>query len=202
MMNRGEARILDDFRFRLLGVLPLLFFLARVVEYWRVGTPSQVLWLCHLANLLLALGLFAGDAPLIRIAVLFVVFGIPPWAVDMWVIKIVTPVSVFSHLGGLALGLFVISKVRMPAGNWLRAMFVFLFIQLLSRLFTPPALNVNTAHRIYEIWTSIVSAYWQYWIGSVIVVAASLWGIEWLLRMLFPLRFDEEAAREDAKARN
>ncbi|MDX2032813.1 MAG: hypothetical protein SF339_19200 [Blastocatellia bacterium] len=201
MIRRTES-ILDGHRFRMLGVLPLFFFIARVIEYTRVGTPSQVLWMCHLANLLLAIGLLSGHVLSIRIAVLLVLFGIPPWAVDMWVIRIVTPVSVLSHLGGLAIALLAISKTRMRAGLWPLGLLVFLFVQLLCRLFTPPELNINTAHRVYEIWTNTVSAYWQYWAISTVVVAVNLWLIELALRMLFPPRFDGEASREDAKTRN
>lgn len=174
-------------RFRLLGLLPLAFFIARVIEYVRMGTPSQVLWMCHLANLMLAVGLFIASPLLIRIAVLFVIFGVPPWAIDMWVIWIVTPVSVVSHLGGLLVGMYVISKVRMKPWVWSRAQVVFIGAQVVCRLVTPPALNVNTAHRIYDIWKDTFSAYWQYWLVSMVVLAVSLWVIQFCLVKLFPM---------------
>ena len=170
----------------------MIRFIARRAAYALISLAIlsvSIFLLMRVAGdpaVLLAIWLFAGSATLIRIAVLFVLFGIPPWAIDMWVIRIVTPVSVFSHLGGMLVALFIVAKVRMPAGVWPRALAVFLVIQLLSRLFTPPELNVNTAHRIYEIWTRVVSAYWQYWLGSVVVVAASFWLIEFVLRFFFP----------------
>ena len=175
-------------RFRLLGLLPLAFFIARVIEYVQMGTPSQVLWMCHLANLMLAAGLFLASPLLIRIAVLFVVFGVPPWAIDMWVIQIVTPVSVFSHLGGAIVGLYVISKLRMRTWVWAPATVCFIVVQFVCRFVTPPALNVNTAHRVYDIWKDTFSAYWQYWLVSMVVVAVSLWVIEFCLVRFFPFQ--------------
>lgn len=54
-------------RFRLAGLLPLAFFVARVVEYVRVETPQHILWSCHVSNLILAIGMFLGIPFLIRI---------------------------------------------------------------------------------------------------------------------------------------
>ena len=46
-------------RFRLLGLLPLVFFLAQTIHYRRVGGMGNLLWMCNLGNLLLAIGLFS-----------------------------------------------------------------------------------------------------------------------------------------------
>ena len=87
-------------RFRLLGFLPLCFFLARAVEYMVVAkTPEQMLWSCHISNLLLAAGLFMGNPFLIRVAVFWLILGVPPWIAEMIWSKMTTAVSIFSHLG-------------------------------------------------------------------------------------------------------
>jgi hypothetical protein len=172
--------------FRSLGWVPLILFVARLVEYVQVGTPSQVLWMCHLANLFLAVGLFLANPLIIRVAVILLVFGIPPWVVDMFVIKIVTPVSIASHLGGTIVGLLAIAKVRTKQWSWAAALASFVMVQILCRFVTPPALNVNVSHRVYEIWTHIVSSYWIYWLISTAVLAVSLWLIDFVLIKLFP----------------
>ncbi len=47
-----------DTRFRLIGLLPLTFFLAQAIHYWRVGGMGNLLWMCNVGNLLLSVGLF------------------------------------------------------------------------------------------------------------------------------------------------
>jgi hypothetical protein len=188
-MNRVDAepdRIWRSFWFRSLGWLPMIFFLARLVEYVQAGTPSQVLWMCHLSNLLLATGLFLANPLIIRVAVVLLIFGVPPWIVDMFVIKIVTPISIASHLGGLIVGLLVIAKVRAKRWSWLAALVCFVVVQFISRAVTPPELNINTSHRVYDIWKNVVDNYWIYWSISTAVIAASLWLIDFVLGKIFP----------------
>src|SRR5260370_10820317 len=53
-------------RFRLLGFLPVIFFLAQTVHYWRVGGLGNLLWMCNVGRLVLAIGLFLDRRELIR----------------------------------------------------------------------------------------------------------------------------------------
>jgi hypothetical protein len=186
MIGVGSNPIWRSPWFRSLGWLPLVLFVARLIEYIQVGTPSQVLWMCHLANLLLAAGLFLANPLIIRAAVILLIFGIPPWIVDMFVIRIVTPVSVASHLGGLIVGLLAVSKVRAKPWAWPAALACFVFVQIICRFLTPPALNVNTSHRVYDIWKGLISNYWVYWLISTAILAVSLWVIDLLLAKFFP----------------
>jgi hypothetical protein len=39
-------------RFRLLGLLPLGFFLSQSIHYWRFGQFGNMLWMCNIGNLL------------------------------------------------------------------------------------------------------------------------------------------------------
>ena len=178
--------------FRLIGLLPLTFFIARLVEYVQVGTPSQVLWMCHLANLLLAIGLFTANPAIIRVSALLIVFGIPPWAVDMFIIKIITPVSIASHLGGTILSLLILEKVRMKPRIWIAGIILFLLVQQICRIFTPFDLDVNNAHKVYSIWKDMISNYWLYWVPSVFVVTTAMWVIEKVLLLVFPEKKNEE----------
>src|SRR5262245_51449604 len=97
-MGSDETSLNDPrrhIRFRLLGLLPLSFFVARLIEYAVVAkTPEQILWTCHISNLLLALGMFLASPYLIRIAVFWLILGASPWIVDMVWSRLVTPISV------------------------------------------------------------------------------------------------------------
>jgi len=64
-------------RFRLLGFLPVIFFLAQAIHYWRVGGMGNLLWMCNVGSLVLAIGLFLDRRELIRAAA---IWTIPGWA--------------------------------------------------------------------------------------------------------------------------
>jgi hypothetical protein len=178
-------------RFRLLGIWPLSFFLARVIEYVVVArTPEQILWSCHISNLLLAVGLFWAKPWLIRVAVFWLILGVPPWVIDMVVSRLVTPVSIFSHLGGGVLAVVAIKQVRARRGSWLPSLVYFLVLQQLTRLVTVPGpyTNVNVAHFAYGPWQGLFSSYWKYWLANTALAVVTLWLIDWALVKLFPPR--------------
>lgn len=176
-------------RFRLLGILPLLFFLARVVEYIFVAkTPEQILWSCHISNLMLAIGLFFAWPWLIRISVFWQILGVPPWVLDMWWSGLITPVSIFSHLGGFIVAIVVIRQVGAKRGSWIPSLIYFLVLQQITRLVTEPGIytNVNVAHFGYGPTKDWFASYWTYWIANTAATAALLWILELILLKLFP----------------
>lgn len=176
-------------RFRWMGVLPLAFFAARVAEYAIVAkTPEQILWCCHISNLLLAIGMFAGSAYLIRISVFWLILGLPPWILDMVVTKLITPVSILSHLGGFVMALIAIRQVGAKRGSWMASLFYFLALQQVTRLLTLPGpyTNVNVAHFAYGPWQGLFASYWKYWTVNTALAALLLFLIEAGLLRLFP----------------
>ena len=66
-------------RLRLFGVLPLAFFIAHLCFYWRNGGLEQMLWMCTVANLALAAGLFLDVRWMIRVAALWLIPGLFLW---------------------------------------------------------------------------------------------------------------------------
>ncbi len=194
-------------RFRLLGIAPLLFFLARVIEYAVVAkTPEHILWSCHVSNLMMAVGLFFAQPWLIRISVFWQILGVPPWAFDMLKSGIVTPVSVFSHLGGFVVAIVAIREVGAKLGSWIPSMIFFLVLQQITRLLTEPGpyTNVNVAHFAYGPWKDLFASYWKYWVVNTAILAVTLLIIDFVLLKLFPQRTEksleqrvEEAVREE-----
>ncbi|MGH9841742.1 MAG: hypothetical protein ACREEM_23560 [Blastocatellia bacterium] len=176
-------------RFRLLGILPLLFFLARVIEYAVVAkTPEQILWGCHISNLLLAIGMFVANPFLIRVAVFWLILGLPPWILDMVVSRLITPVSIFSHLGGFMMAIVAIRHAGAKRGSWFPSLLYFLVLQQVSRLLTQPTpyTNVNVAHFAYGPWKDLFASYWKYWVVNTALTMLALVIIEQILLWLFP----------------
>ena len=171
---------------RLLGLLPLGFFLANLAANHGEGHPANSLWMCYLANLLLAAGLFLGRPGLLRPGALWILPGLPLWLMDMVRTGIIRPTGVLAHLGGAAVGMFALSRFRAGREAWLHALLLFLAVQQLCRWVTPPDLNVNLAHGIYEGSEGMFTEYWIYWLATSALMAAALWTTGRLLILLFP----------------
>jgi hypothetical protein len=184
--------------FRLLGFLPLLFFIVQAIHYWRIGELGHILWMCNIGNLLLAIGLFLNHATLIRVAVLWTIPGLVVWflyVVLAWGALLNRAAnfnelegvfsSTLAHLGGMVVGMLVLKKVRMESLAWLYAFGWYLVMQLLSRLVTSVDLNVNVAQKIPGGWEETFTVYWAFWLVLSALVAVILWLLGFLLNKLW-----------------
>ena len=121
--------------------------------------------MCNIGNLLLAVGLFLEEAMLIRVAAIWMVPGVAVWfvyVVPTWGMLLTGQASfgqlfgvlssTLAHLGGFSVGMLVLRKVRMDGRAWLYAFVWYFVVQLLSRLITPAAMNVNVSQQIQAGW--------------------------------------------------
>lgn len=175
-------------RFRLIGLLPLTFFLAQTAHYWRVGGMGNLLWMCNIGNLLLAVGLFVNHRELIRATAIWTIPGLAIWSRYVLFEYDFVVSSALAHLGGIIVALFVLRRVRMDRIAWVYAFAWYLFMQIVSRLVTPAVLNVNVAHRIQTGWENAFSSYWKFWIVMTTLVAFCLWAIGMVLSLVWPDR--------------
>ena len=156
--------------------------------------------MCNIGNLLLALGIFFEQALLIRVAVIWSPPGLVVWAlyvVPTWGMLVTGRMSLsefygvvastLAHVGGLAVGIFVLRKVKMNASAWAYAFVWYFIVQGASRLLTPVAMNVNLSQRIQDGWETTFSSYWKFWLVLSVMVAACLWLLGLLLKRLWPL---------------
>jgi hypothetical protein len=192
---------------RALAILPLAFFTAQAIHYWQIDQLGHMLWMCNIGNLLLALGLFFEQAVLIRIAVLWMVPGVAVWflyyVVPTWGMFLsgrfgyVQLFGILSsslvHLGGLSVGLVVLRQIGMDARAWFYAFVWYFVVQLLSRLATPAAMNVNLSHSVQSGWEQIFSSYLNFWFVLSALVGLCLWTLGRLLRMIWPAPASVEA---------
>ena len=162
-------------RLRLLGLLPLIFFFAQTVHYWRTNELGNMLWMCNLGNLILAAGLFLDKPTLVRLSAIWMVPGL-----IIWFVYVVLPWGVFlssflAHIGGLAVSMIALKWYRMDRNAWRYALGWYLAVQLISRFITAAALNVNLAHTIAKGWERTFQSYWSFWLVLTAVTAAALW---------------------------
>ncbi|HEV7796755.1 MAG TPA: hypothetical protein VGO73_01270 [Pyrinomonadaceae bacterium] len=192
-------RKLSRKQLRVLGILPLAFFSAQAIHYWEINELGHAFWMCNIGNLLLALGLFFEQPLLMRVAIIWMVPGVAVWffyVVPTWgmlftgrfddaqLIGVVT--SSLAHLGGFAVGLVVLRQIGMDARAWFYAYVWYFVVQMLSRLTTPAAMNVNLSHSIQSGWEQTFSSYWKFWLVLSTLVGLCLWILGQLLKMIWP----------------
>ena len=181
-------------RYRLLGVLPLLFFAVQTIHYWRFGGMGNLLWMCNAGNVLLGIGLLIGHREMIRAAAIWTIPGLGIW------IKYVLLASGFyfsttlAHLGGITVGMIALHRVRMDRIAWIYAFGWYLLTQIAARLLAAPDLNVNVANHIQTGWETTFTSYWKFWLVMSLAVAAVLWLIGFALSLIWPERLSEPGA--------
>src|SRR5688500_568006 len=145
---------------RWLGLLPLVFCLAQAVHYWRINELGNMLWMCNIGNLLLALGLFLDKPVVVRLSAIWMVPGIVVWFIYVVLAWGVFLSSTLAHVGGLAVSMIALKWYRMDRGAWRSAFGWYLAVQLASRFVTPPALHVNLPPTIAPGWRVTVRSCW------------------------------------------
>ena len=147
---------------------------------------GNLLWMCNVGNLLLALGLFLHHRELVRAAAIWTIPGLGVWFWYVWLSGDTALSSTLAHVGGLIVALIALRRVRMDRLAWLYAFVWYLFLQLVSRLTTAPDLNVNVAHHIQTGWESKFGSFWKFWLVMTAVAAVGLWAIGKVLSLLWP----------------
>ncbi len=162
-------------KLRLLGIFPLIFFIAQFVHYWRINELGNLLWMCNIGNLVLAMGLFLEKPLVIRLSAIWMIPGLLVWILYVVLAWGVFFSSTLAHVGGLAVAMIALSRVRMERGVWRWSFGWYLMVQLASRFVTLPQLNVNLAHAVQPGWERAFPSYWMFWLVLTLVTVAVLW---------------------------
>ena len=160
-------------KLRLLGLLPLIFFLAQFVHYWRINELGNMFWMCNIGNLILATGLFLEKPVVIRLAAIWTLPGLVVWFLYVVLTWGVFLTSTLAHVGGLIVAMIALRYYGMDRTAWRWAFGWSLVVQLASRFFTSPALNVNLAHAVQSGWP--FQSYWTFWLVLTAATIVSLW---------------------------
>jgi hypothetical protein len=173
-------------RLRLLGLLPLLFFLAQGVHYWRIDQLGHMLWMCNIGNLVLAVGLFLEKPLFVRVSALWTIPGLLVWFLYVVLAWGVFLTSTLAHVGGIAVAAIALSSYRMDRNTWRYALGWMVVMQVVSRFLTAPELNVNLAHAVQPGWERAFTSYGSFWVVLICVTAGVLWLSGLLWRRLWP----------------
>ena len=177
---------LSTLQFRLLGLVPLSFFVAQTIHYWRYGGLGHLAWMCNVGNLLLAIGMFINHRELMRAAAIWTIPGLGIWFWYVWLSGSTAFSSTLAHVGGIIVGVLVLWRVRMDRRAWAYAFAWYLVMQLFSRFATARELNVNVAHFIQPGWERAFGSFWKFWLVMTVVVAVALWLIGMFFSLIWP----------------
>ena len=185
----------------MIAVLPLAAFLAQALHYFQINELGHMLWMCNIGNLVLAIGMFLNQRTLIRVAVMWMVPGLVVWSiyvVPTWGMLLTGDFtfrqlfavfsSTIAHVGGLSAGLIVLRRIGMDRWSWVYAFAWYLIMQVLSRLITPEAMNVNLSQKVQDGFQGAFNAYWKFWLVLTALVALFALMIEYLFWRLWPAK--------------
>jgi hypothetical protein len=171
---------------RIASAIPIAVAAAQAVRHGRAKQLVHMLWVCNVATVALAAGLILAWPPLIRITALLIVLGFLLWIFDVLVRRDAPVSTVLMHCSGLLVSLWAFSVLGATPYLWIVAALGIQGMHLISRLCTPPALNVNAAFKCWPPWDRFFARYWTYWLFNVSSLTALLFGLNGLAVWLFP----------------
>jgi hypothetical protein len=167
-----------------LGALVLGALALHASHKLERGVFAEMLWACHVASLLLGVGLVARVVWLVALGTVFhVAAGLPAYVLDVIALKQTTLTSVVVHLAPPLSGLFFL-KQDAPWPRFVPVATVTLYpvLVVLSRLVTEPALNVNLAFSPWPPLARVAPWLWFTWLLNLVVLAAAVPVVDRVLR--------------------
>jgi hypothetical protein len=132
------------------GLLLLALLGWHVAEKLQHALLPEMLWACHLATFLAAIGLLVDRPSLTVLGGMFhLVCGLPGWILE-WSLNGTTPSSFALHVATPIAGVLAARRVGLPSWLALGGSAFWAIAWGLGRL-CDPALNVNMAWRPYEV---------------------------------------------------
>ena len=144
--------------------------------------PEDLLWACHLGAALVGIGLIVSSAALNGTGTLFLCLGTPLWLMYLAGGGDFYLTSCFTHIGGLAIGLYGARRLGFPYGVWWKAVVALVALILVCRLVTPRQANINVAFAIYPGWEKYFSSHMVYLATMICMAAGYFFITEYVLR--------------------
>ncbi len=166
------------------AVLAALSVLVHGGNHVLRGTAHDLLWICNVAPVLLAIGCAIRDATLVAISTLWLAYGTPMWLLDLATGAGMIPTSVLPHVLCPIVGVLAVRELGVPARAWLRATGALVALMLVARVATPPAPNVNLVHAVWKGWEDWFPRHDVYLLVGLATSALTFFAVERALRLV------------------
>ncbi len=176
-VERAAAR-----RLRILGAAAVLGFGVHAAVYAQSFHWSEALWACHVAFLVLGVGLLLASPAIAGIGAFCLLLGTPAWLIHLLHGLELAPTSLLTHGGGFLLALYSLYALGVPRRVWLTAPCFLAGLQLFSRFATPRERNINAAFAVYEPLAPYFANYLTYELTLLTVTAGVFLLLETALR--------------------
>jgi hypothetical protein len=178
------------------GLTALACYAVHAIFHLTQGRWYDLFWACHVAAILIGVGLLAHSATINGMGVLMGLMGLPLWAADLAAGSEFFPTSVLTHVVALAIGLHGVGRLGMPQGTWWKTTAAVVGLIALCRLATPAAANVNVAFAIQPGWEHYFASHASYLGCTIGAATAYFFVVEWIVRRFVRLdRGDEDPNR-------
>ena len=169
---------------RIMG-LALVGALALHTASKDAAHEQEMLWLCHVATAVMALGLLAGWHRVMAGGfILHVGFGTVGWLLDVVATQDTTVSSVLVHLLPLAAGVIEVRRKGWPSGVVLPSWLFYSLWVLSCHWTTDPALNVNMAHGTWGPIAHVMGGVWLSGAMNSAILLGTFFAADAVLRRL------------------
>jgi hypothetical protein len=171
--------------------LGLALLAALVLHAFTKGQARlpEMLWLCHVATLLLALGLLTSARWLVATGFLIhLAMGMPGFLLDVAFGERPSPTSWLVHLLPLVAGGIALRRTGLPPRTWLAAWLTVLAMLAVSIVATPPALNINLVHEPWGPMKAVLPGVWPVRVFHALEALGFLFGAELLFQRIWRAR--------------
>ncbi|WP_236516671.1 hypothetical protein [Sandaracinus amylolyticus] len=128
-------------------------WVAHVLVMWLVydGSAYELLWACHLAPLLLALGIALGSVSLTSVAAIWTTLGTTMWLGNLLALgRAPEPTPLLIHAGTVGLAIAAVRTIGWDPRAWWRASLALFVLASLTRLVPGAArYDVNLVFRVW-----------------------------------------------------
>lgn len=168
---------------RWLGCCAIAGYVIHGAYHLARGEPEDLIWVCHFAAPIIGVGLIAASPSLVSTGTVILCMGTPLWIFDLAQGGEFMPTSLFTHVLGLAIGLWGVWKLGPIKGAWWRAALTTVALVGLSRLITPPVSNINMAFAIPHGMDRYFASHAVYLTAMLFISCVYYRAIESLLRL-------------------
>jgi hypothetical protein len=165
-----------------LGQCGVGLFICHVVWCGVTEQVAQAFWVCHLAFLVLSLGMWFGWVRWVSVGALCLLVGTPAWLVNVAAGLPIGVTSAGTHLAGFAFALVGLRQMGIAPHSWIAATLFVALTQFASRLSTPAELNINAAFEVYAPLQSYFSSYLSYEMALGLLAATLFFVLELVVR--------------------